>query len=389
MKRTYNLLLTALVVLLASSCAKRQVSMHTYIEEDGSCSRVFCINVSMNESSDSMVITETPVDFFVDSATMVFDDSWTKTWTPKGGRESNAFPVSVKVQKRFAEEMKKKGIKGNPMDTIEAQFQQKFASVDEMCEKSPLRYNGKQIMVKGELEKTFKWFYTEYTYTETYSSIVGEFVVPPTKYMTEKEAELWFVGKSNTQGVKGNEMKLMLDGIEENVDKWLAHNFMYDSYEIIAQHYDMLQNAPMGKEDFIAKRDSFIQYSVKNYQLIYSEKAGKLWNDFFHSDVYSKLQEQSPVKEEIERMFMSKYWTLTNQSIDYTLYMPGGTILAHNGMVSDGRLHYPLSLEHLIPHDYVITATSNVKNMWAFAVTLLVICLAIGSFIYKKKTSIR
>ena len=43
------------------------------------------------------------------------------------------------------------------------------------------------------------------------------------------------------------------------------------------------------------------------------------------------------------------------------------------------------SAERLIPHDYVITATSRVTNVWAFIVTFFVIAIAIGSFFYRKK----
>lgn len=388
MKRIYNNVLFAFILMIASSCVNKQISMQTYIEEDGTCTRTFDISISKNKKAnqDSILISETPIDFFVDSATMSFDDSWTKTWYPKGSNQSNSFPISVKEQKQIAAELKKKGLNTNPLDTVVAHIQQKFASVEDMCQKSPLRFNGKHIKVKGELKKSFKWFYTDYTYTETYSSIADEFVVPPTKYMTEEEAEFWFLGKSNTQGMKGNEIKLMLDKIEILVDKWFVHNYIYDVYGVIVNHYDMLQNAPMTKEDFIAKRDSFVMYSVENAQSIWNENDGnKLWNDFFHSDSYSKLQYQSPVMEEIEQILMSKYYVLTYSSIDYTLFMPGGTIESHNGMITNGELHYPLSLEHLIPHDYVITATSSEKNNWAFIVTFIVICIAISSFVYKRK----
>ena len=72
-------------------------------------------------------------------------------------------------------------------------------------------------------------------------------------------------------------------------------------------------------------------------------------------------------------------------SVPYTLSLPGTIVDAGTGIVKDGIIIYPLTGERLIPQDYVITATSRVTNVWAFVVTILVIILAIGSLIYKRK----
>jgi hypothetical protein len=69
--------------------------------------------------------------------------------------------------------------------------------------------------------------------------------------------------------------------------------------------------------------------------------------------------------------------------LDYV--MPGKVIDAGNGTVDGNVIHYKFSGERLIPHPYVITAVSRVTNVWAFIVTFLVILLAIGSFMYKRK----
>ena len=68
-----------------------------------------------------------------------------------------------------------------------------------------------------------------------------------------------------------------------------------------------------------------------------------------------------------------------------TVLMPGKVIDAGNGVVEGNVIHYKFSGERLIPHPYVITATSRVTNVWAFIVTILVILLAIGSYLYKRK----
>ena len=70
----------------------------------------------------------------------------------------------------------------------------------------------------------------------------------------------------------------------------------------------------------------------------------------------------------------------------YTLTMPGKIINTGNGTLqADGTVFYPFTGERLIPQDYTITATSRVTHIWAYILTLLIILLAIGSYIYRKR----
>ena len=68
--------------------------------------------------------------------------------------------------------------------------------------------------------------------------------------------------------------------------------------------------------------------------------------------------------------------------LDYVL--PGKVIDGGDGVVEGNVIHYKFSGERLIPHPYVINATSRITNVWAFIVTFLVIVLAIGSFFYRR-----
>jgi hypothetical protein len=55
------------------------------------------------------------------------------------------------------------------------------------------------------------------------------------------------------------------------------------------------------------------------------------------------------------------------------------------GKVDGNVIRYRFSGERLLPHDYVISATSRITHVWAYVLTLLVILLAIGSFAYKRR----
>lgn len=390
MKNRYNLAVLATLIMLASSCTNRKVSMQTIIDEDGTCLRIFNVSLDRNENEEEGTLRsgDFDFDFFVDTTNMAFDDSWTKTWSPKQDVQTNAFPISESTLKQLGKEMKKNGQKGTALDTIRVDIQQKFASVDEMCAKCPLKYNGKNIESKGELTKSFKWFYTDYTYTETYATVADNFAVPPTQYMTEEEAAYWFAGESDiTKGMKGNEVKIMLDNVEGKVNKWFFHNYIYDISEIIVNNYDSVDNAPLSKEEFVEQRDSLIKYSLdKIYDMWGKEDFVQvILNDYFHSEAYSDMLNKETINKQVENLLSQKYIYASMMEIDYALALPGEMTNVYNGTLTDGMAHYNLSIEHMIMHDYVIKATSRTKNLWAYGVTILILCIAIGSYIYRRK----
>lgn len=385
MNNRYLIIWLSVLVVCLTSCGKRELSMQTVIHEDGTCERM----VSIASKGDSVRNGDGVLEWFVDSAMLHFDDSWDATWSPRQDTQENAFPISQKELKRLGAELKKKGLEGTALDTIRVDVRKSYTSVEDMSKDMPLKYNGKMLKVKGELKKVFKWFYTDFTYTETYKCIGGEFGSPVTKYLTEEEANTWFVGlPQSTKDMKGNEVKGMLDQIERKIDVWAVDNMMRDIVNILLRHYDLIENAPMDKKTFESKCDSLVAYSIEHIFTIWEERnfADRMMEEFFKSDAYNNVMEETPFREDYETLVNEKYNTMSEQSsVDYALVMPGDVISTGEGTLVDGMIHYKFSMEKLIPHDYVITASSRVKNIWAYVVSLMIILVAIGSFIYKRR----
>ena len=75
-------------------------------------------------------------------------------------------------------------------------------------------------------------------------------------------------------------------------------------------------------------------------------------------------------------------------NVPYTLTMPGTVVDSGNGTLQrDGTIFYPFTGERLIPQDYTITATSRKTNLWACILSVLIILLAIGSLLYRRRKS--
>jgi hypothetical protein len=94
---------------------------------------------------------------------------------------------------------------------------------------------------------------------------------------------------------------------------------------------------------------------------------------------------ESQESEELNKLFMDRlniFWF----NVPYTLTMPGMVISTGDGTLQpDGTIFYPFTGERLIPQDYTITATSRVTHIWAYILTVLIIFLALGSFLYRRK----
>ena len=271
-------------------------------------------------------------------------------------------------------------------DTVRTTFICPFSSVEEMCEQTPLQLNGVRLRSNAKLDKRFRWFYTEYVFTETFYCVGDSFKLPPTDYADKDAVSYWFTGQPNLlQGLNGAEAYEKLGNMEPAVTKWLNDNLFRVGFDFIVSHYDSIPNPPVSRERFIELQDSLVHFILAGEEDILTAQPEDKLREFFHSDAYALFfDEDNPLGESLNREFMNRlniFWF----NVPYTLTMPGKVTDTGNGMLQpDGTVFYPFTGERLIPQDYTITATSRVTHIWAYIVTLLLILLSIGSFLRRK-----
>ena len=272
-------------------------------------------------------------------------------------------------------------------DTVTTTFSSPFSSVEEMCAKTPLQLNGTKLRSNASLEKRFRWFYTEYVYTETFYCVGDTFKLPPTDYADKDAVSYWFTGQPNLmQGLSGAEAYEKLSKMEPAVTKWLNDNFFKVGFDYIVAHYDSIPNPPVSRERFIELKDSLVRFIMAGEEgILGSQPSSKLY-DFFHSDAYEMFSDDNtPCGKELSKELLKRLEIFCFK-VPYTLIMPGTVTDTGNGILQpDGTIFYPFTGERLIPKDYTISATSRVTNVWAYIVTLLIIVLAVGSFLYRRK----
>ena len=377
MKTNIKIIAAMTLTLIMASCRNKDDRMLTVINEDGTCSREYTfqstqqwLGIPPEEDYDSIV-----------------DKTWERSWSVLGA-DSVRYPVPLtEAQLDSLQALDLSKPLGN---LLMVHAKKNYKSVEEMSAEIYRADRSHLIKVEGikassQLEKRFKWFYTDYTFTETFAYKDSTlFPIPLSRFLTADTASYWFTGQPDlTRNCSGAEMKEMLDDIEKKVSQWSNANWFYEICNVIIENYDKVQNPPVSKERFASVRDSLVmQPCVLNA----NEGDGRKENitvqidKAFPSDAYTQFLQSYEGG-------LGQYGPLLSFGTNYDLVMPGRVLDAGMGQYDGDVIHYRLGGEQMIPGAYTISATSRVTNIWAFIVTFLVIILAIGSFFYRRKAA--
>ena len=376
MKANIKIIAAMMLVLIMASCKNKDDRMLTVINEDGTCSREYTfhstqqwLGIPPEEDYDSIV-----------------DKTWERSWSVLGA-DSVRYPVPLTEAQ--LDSMQAQDLSQPLGNMLMVHVKKDYKSVEEMSAEIFRAERSHLIKVEGiksssTLEKRFKWFYTDYTFTETFANTDSTlFPIPLSQFLSADTASFWFTGQPDlTRSLSGAEMKEMLDGIEKKVSQWSNANWFAEICKVISDHYDKVKNQPVSKERFISICDSLVMLPcVLNPKDSESVEEGvfDLVHDVFQSDVYTEFLRSYEGG-------LGQYGGLLSFGNNYDLVMPGRVLDAGMGEYDGEVIHYRLGGERMIPGDYTITATSRVTNVWAFIVTILVVLLAIGSFFYRRKS---
>ena len=344
--------------LFLSSCQKANVKMHTIVHEDGFCERQISYSTVMSkEMRDSL-------------------------WQGDVVRLAQPIPECLNTKAFMGTHTEVEG------DTVTTTFSREFHSAEEMCQQTPLQLNGTRLKSQAKLEEHFRWFYTEYTFTEVFYCVGDTFKIAPTNYADKDVISFWFTGHPNLiEGLSGAEASEKLSNMEPFVSKWLNDNLYQVCFDYIVSHYDSIPNPPVSKERFIALRDSVYSYIISKSNNALDIDIQNTYKEFFHSDAYAAFFDDEATLGEGLSDKLSTQLNIFGFDVPYVLTMPGTVWNPGTGVIKNGDIYYQLTGERLIPGDYTITATSRVTHIWAYIVTVLIIILAIFLVFYRGKAN--
>ncbi len=358
-------------LVMASACTDGNFTMNTEIHADGTCSRDIWFKADSATLVDSTQRNNPYLNRVLNSR------DWQKTWCVKGPKSDvsavveNPYPMSQAQYDSVAvlcvDNRKSKSVK----DTVLIHARRDFRSVEEMAELCPITVAGRQVSSTPKFEKKFRWFYTEYTYTEAFESFAPAFKIQLCPmYMSETSANYWLTGYPNlAKGFSGAEMKELNENLEQSFGRYVNANRLRDVVEIIGDNYSSIENAPMTWPEMRDKM-AFYYYSDSLSGDYVNFEPGKIITKVLHSDVYERALAENPKMVRDERRYSSLYML----GVSCRIKMPGQIVEVaecSNGSIGDnGLFFYRLTGFRLLAPHYEIGVTSREKNVWAYVVTV-------------------
>ena len=343
--------------MFLTSCEKANVKMHTIVHEDGFCERQISYSTVMSkEMRDSL-------------------------WQGDVVRLAQPIPECLNTKAFMGAHTEVEG------DTVTTTFLREFHSAEEMCQQTPLQLNGTRLRSNARLTKRFRWFYTEYAYTEVFYCVGDTFKLAATDYADKDIVSFWFTGKPNLlEGLSGAEASQKLQGMDAFATKWLNDNLYQLCFDFIVSHYDSIPAPPLSRDEFIAHRDSLLHFLLDGEADILAIQPEERLQAYFHSNAYAFFFDEDTPCGRVLNKELSNRLNILWFNVPYTLTMPGTVTDSGNGTLQpDGTVFYPFTGERLIPQDYTISAVSRVTHWWAYLLTLLVIAVAIASTLYRRR----
>jgi hypothetical protein len=263
---------------------------------------------------------------------------------------------------------------------INVKIRKQFNSVNDLS--VGLRSDSIFPTAKESLIKRFRWFYTYYEFTAIYPEITDKGRVPLEEYLNKSEQLFYFQGDiSAFKGMNGIELKEMLDDIEERFLKWYNRSIFEESYDIVLHFSDAGFHSKLS----VAKDTVF---AILEKQKIEDQNAKNVCltlDKYFSTNLFSKLFHGN--KHEMDYMFEERFKIINNlleYSIQYELILPGKIVTSNTDLKDGGALKWNVNLCRFLSDDYELTAASRTVNLWAFAITLLLVAFSVFCFIKKK-----
>ncbi len=377
MKKSSKLfVMIAFMAALLSSC-QGDIEMLTIVNEDGSCMREIIVN------ADRSLLTTGKYDND-DPRVAHIEDGWELYWGYKG--DNSRFPIPMSVEK-YDSISREVGLSRAVKDTVCVYARKEYASVEDMCAGSPMFFVDEQAGADGSLDKEFRWFYTDYVFTEKFSSVADYFKVPVTDFMSEEEALYWFSGTPDLYAGKPTwRYYEFLEDFKEKADRWVFANMYYKLLSGIADRYDMVVEPPVSKDEFIAQLGDVVKQlaSYDTYNLEYST-ARSIVSSHFGSDAYSPFIYDEWKKEGLFEELDNYFGYLFLFYYDESIVMPGRVIDAGGGIYKDGVVTFKVDAGRFLLKDYEIRVVSRVVNVWAFIVTAALASALFVAVVYRKR----
>jgi hypothetical protein len=345
MKRNKIKLIISIVLMIVVSCDEPETVVTNYVHPDGSITRK--IEMRNNENSFKKSGLQVPFD---------------ETWNVRD---------SIEINKKGDTTWVKRGAK-------------EFKNIEELnlAYKADSGAN-KKILRKAGFRKSFKWFNTEYRFSENIDKKLS-FGYPVTDYLNSEELLFFYsperVKQAKESGPDSLKFKALSDSVKHKTDTWNTKN-------IVSEWIGEFSKLTAGKagDDLTygslkARQDEFIKIVELN-----DEKFDSLWKKGI---ILKKLiGEGNAMKYKTEAdsalSLVTESYFVNFKEYSVRIVMPG-KLIGTNGFIDTCKvLLWPVKSDFFLTEPYEMWAESKIPNMWAWFVSGLFLIFVLTGVIIR------
>jgi hypothetical protein len=239
----------------------------------------------------------------------------------------------------------------------------------------------KEISRKTAFIKKFKWFNTEYRFSERIEKKLS--FGYPIKDFLSKEELLYFYSPENLKrdketGPDSLKFKVLSDSVKRKTDTWSTKN-------IISEWIGAFSNLTAGKagndmtrESLKAREDEFtkiVEANDKKFDSLWSN--GIILKKFIGESNASKFKTEADTALE----YVTKNFFVSFKDYSVRIAMPG-KLIGTNGFIDSSRVQlWPVKSDYFLTEPYEMWAESKIPNIWAWIVSGLFLSFVVTGVI--------
>ncbi len=347
MKNRRLKLIISLVLVIAASCDEPETIVTNIVHPDGSVTR----RIEMRNLENKFELSNLQVPF---------DSTW-------GIRDS--LEISEKGDTTWVKRAEKLF---QSVEDINREY-----AADSGANKDVLRH--------AEFERKFKWFNTEYNFTEIIDKKM-KYGYPVSDFLNQDELQ-WFYTPDNLNTEKKNgsdslKYRAFSDTVDKKLERWYLKNIVSEWIGEFALLTEAISNSNMAREALKQRENEFVRIvgkDIEHFDSLWSE--GTLLREFMGeaNALRYKAEADSAAIIATERFWVS-FKPYTVKTI-----MPG-RLTGTNGYIdSAGVLLWPVDSDYFLTEQYKMHAESKIPNLWAWIVSGLFLLFVCTGIILRKK----
>ena len=353
MERKSNKLIVSLILILVVSCNEPETVVTNYVHPDGSVTR----KVEMKSIEGNVAKR-----FKTSDIQIPFDSSWI-----------------VKDSIRLDE-------KGDT--TWIRKAEKLFKSIDEinLAYKSDSGAN-KEISRHAGFRKRFKWFNTEFRFSETIDK-KSSFGYPVGDFLNKEELLYFYSPESLKQekesGPDSLKYRALSDSVKLKTDKWTARNIVSEWIGEFSRLAGGKTDSSMSYKSLKSREGDFVVLIEKD-----DRKLDSLWKNGIILKEF--IGEANALKYRTEAdsalSIVTKNLWISFSDYSVRIVMPG-KLIGTNGFIDSSKiLLWPVKSDYFLTEPYEMWAESKIPNRWAWIVSgffLLFVVTGVSIRIIKK-----